>query len=159
MDPPAANADLTGALSEFAFNLKRWSLPMTSRPDYGQVYGDRGHGLRYGWSCDHTTQTRLRTAAQPNSTLCHFLDGQSWDIALSHGSYALAISVGDVDFGSRNTLRVEGKAICEDLDLNQATRVLTGQTTVTDGRLTLDAGGSTGRQTKINFVEIRRLNH
>jgi hypothetical protein len=27
---------------------------------------------------------------------------------------------------------------------------------VTDGRLTIDADGSTGRLTKINFVEIRR---
>ena len=64
--------------------------------------------------------------------------------------------MGDALYGSQNTVRVEGQEWCRDLALNQATRVVTGTCTVNDGRLTIDANGSTGRMTKINFVEIRR---
>ena len=156
VEPPRPNADFNQGPVKIRFQPKTVAASDDYWPDYGEEFGDRGHGLRYGWSRDHTAETRLRTADQQGGTLCHFLDGQAWEIAVANGSYEIAISVGDAGFGSRNTIRVEGKEFCKDLALHQATRVVGGRSTVTDGRLTIDADGSTGRLTKINFVEIRR---
>src|SRR5689334_19631369 len=63
--------------------------------DSGQVFGDRGNGLAYGWDADNTASARDRNnSLSPNQrydTLTHMqLYGtRTWEIAVPNGSYTV----------------------------------------------------------------------
>jgi glucose/arabinose dehydrogenase len=125
--------------------------------DSGQVFGDRGGGLSYGWSTDHTDQSRERSANpdQRLDTLVHFELGQRWEFALPNGTYEVTASIGDPSNTSTHTLNVEGVNYWNAVAL--APNVFNSETmtvTVSDGELTLDQGTAIDKATRINYVHI-----
>jgi len=126
-------------------------------PDIGLEYGDRGGGLSYGWSSDHTDQSRERSINpdQRLDTLIHFEDGQEWEFALPSGTYEVTASIGDPMNGSTHTLNVEGVNFWNAVPLAaNAFNTKTMTVTVADGRLTLDQGSAVNKATRINYVHI-----
>jgi glucose/arabinose dehydrogenase len=148
-----------GAGSNIYINFQPAGSPVVTNylVDSGLVFGNRERGLMYGWS---TAQTALDRNASTADDLyeTHITVGanQSWEIALANGTYAVTVAVGDAGAGaeqSTNTVNVEGVSYWNGLFLdndafNQQTRLIT----VSDGRLTMNVGGST--DTSINFIEI-----
>jgi glucose/arabinose dehydrogenase len=125
--------------------------------DSGQVFGDRGGGLSYGWSFDHTGQSRDRSINpdQRLDTLIHFLPGELWEFALPEGTYEVTASIGDAANPSTYILNVEGVNYWNSVPL--APNVFLSKTmtvAVSDGRLTLDQGAAPDRFTRINYVHI-----
>lgn len=125
--------------------------------DGGAVFGDRGNGLRYGWSQDAAAGARDRNSSrspdQRYDTLIH-MGTLTWEIAVPNGTYTVRTVVGDPSyFDLTAKLLIEGA-----LAINGATSTtvpwLEGTVTVTvsDGRLTLT--NQAGSYDKICFVEI-----
>jgi alpha-L-fucosidase len=147
----------------FALGATRIIFQPTDEPtregflaDTGAVFGLRPNGMSYGWSSDHSAQTRKRGKAQVNDTFCHFLANQKWELALPNGRYFVQVTVGDPAYASANTINVEGIPFCHNFELASGTKVLSGEVEVHDGRLTVDCGDAPERMTKIDAIEISR---
>jgi glucose/arabinose dehydrogenase len=147
----------TGNQIYINFQEENAALPGGYLPDVGYEFGDRGNDYFYGWSSDHTDLDRDRNinADQRLDTLLHFHAGQSWDITVSNGAYAVTASIGDAGNSSTHTLNVEGVSFWETQPLaanrfQQRTLLVT----VSDGRLTLDMGAAAEKATRINYLEI-----
>ena len=153
---PSRVVTFTPGVLRINFQPKDSALPDGHLADCGRPFGDRGGGLKYGWSSDHTDQPRKRNDDALLGTFCHFLDGQSWQIALPNGKYEVTVCVGDVAYGAKPTINVEGVSFCTELPLNRGTHNVTKRVELKDGKLTIDNGRSTGRQTKICYVQIAR---
>jgi fibronectin type 3 domain-containing protein len=124
------------------------------------VFASRGNGLSFGWSVNHTDNTRDRNvlADQRLDTLCHFHAGAKWEIQVPNGTYNVFVSIGDPSFSSTYTLNVENVSYWSNLSL--ATNSFASKTmvvTVTDGRLTLDQGSAVEKATRIDYIEITGL--
>ena len=125
--------------------------------DVGAVFGNRGNGLAYGWSSDHTDVSRDRNVNpdQRLDTLIHFHQGQKWELAVPNGSYDVTTSIGDPSNPSAHTLNVEGINYWSNLSLTpNEFREKTMQVTVADGRLTLDQGAAVEKATRINYIHV-----
>jgi hypothetical protein len=136
------------------------AIPSGYLPDTGDVFASRGNGLSFGWSANHTDNTRDRNvlADQRLDTLCHFHAGAKWEIQVPNGTYNVFVSIGDPSFSSAYTLNVENVSYWSNLSL--ATNSFASKTmlvTVTDGRLTLDQGSAVEKATRINYIEITGL--
>ncbi len=139
------------------FQLDGTLEPTRYAPDTGELFGDRGGSLFYGWSSDHTDVSRDRDfdADQRLDTLIHFHLGQSWELALPNGLYEVTVSIGDAEFGSTHTLNVEGTNYWNAVVLPTGDFLAdTQQVTVSDGRLTLDQGAAIEKATRINYFQI-----
>ena len=93
------------------FQLAGAPVPTRYLADTGQVFGDRGGGLFYGWSTDHTDVSRDRNvlADQRLDTLIHFHQGQKWEFQLANGNYEVTVAVGDpANNDGLHTINVEG---------------------------------------------------
>ena len=87
------------------------TLPTRYLRDIGDVFGNRGNGLNYGWSSDHTDQARERSADpdQRLDTLIHIEAGQKWEFALQNGLYEVTVAVGDpANNDGVHTINAEG---------------------------------------------------
>lgn len=139
------------------FQLAGAPVPTRYAEDSGDVFGVRPNGRSYGWSSDHTDVARDReiVADQRLDTLVHFHAQQKWEIQLANGNYSVTVSIGDAQFDSTHTLNVEGISFWNSLPLLAGQfRSMTGQVTVSDGRLTLDQGAAIDKATRINYVQI-----
>ncbi len=139
------------------FQLVGAPTPAHYLPDTGQVFGDRGGGLSYGWSSDHTDVSRDRgvNADQRLDTLIHFHQNQSWELALPNGLYEVTVEIGDPSNPSSYTLNVEGANYWNAVALDPNNfLVQTQQILVTDGRLTLDQGAAVEKATRIDFIHV-----
>ena len=128
-------------------------------PDYGYEYGDRNR-MRYGWNFDHSDVTRDRgiDSDQRRDTLSHFHHGGGWGIALPHGDHVVTISIGDAQYPSTHSLRVEGVEFWDEVPL-RAGQFLTKTETihVDDGILVLHQGWEPDKATRINYIEINAV--
>ena len=148
---------LAGEATLINFQLAGAPTPTNYLEDTGELFGDRGNGLRYGWSSDHTDVSRDRgiAADQRLDTLVHFHQFQNWELEVPNGTYEVTVSIGDAEFDSTHTLRVEGNTLWNSVPLlpgeflNQ-----TQQVTVTDGRLTLDQSNADEKATRINYIQV-----
>jgi len=125
--------------------------------DSGIVFGLRTNGFTYGWSSDHTDQSRERSVAadQRFDTLIHFEAGQKWEFQLANGVYEVTVAVGDpANNDGVNTINVEGVNFINAVPDTNNPLVVTGQVTVSDGRLTIDQGAAANMATRIDFVQI-----
>ncbi|HVT26522.1 MAG TPA: hypothetical protein VHE81_00755, partial [Lacipirellulaceae bacterium] len=143
----------------YLVNFQATDVPVPTRylPDVGQVFGDRGGGLFYGWSVDHTDVSRDRgiQADQRLDTLIHFHQNALWEFALPNGLYSVTVSIGDPGFDSTYTVNVEGVNYWNGVALTANNFITaTHQVTVSDGRLTLDQGAAIDKATRINYVQI-----
>lgn len=155
------------------------AIPAGYRKDIGEAYGTRGS---FGWVREDSLSNPTTTALSvvPNSrdrnrsgidqrldTLIHMqfpLDSSNttavktpaaWEYAVPNGTYTVTASVGDKSpYDSDHSINVEGiNAInlfqgSSSQEYKKASVVVE----VSDGRLTVDAGG--GTNTKINYVDI-----
>ena len=148
---------LSGETFLVNFQLGGAAEPTRYAPDTGEVYGDRGNGLFYGWSSDHTDVSRDRgiNADQRLDTLIHFHQGQTWELALSDGLYEVTASIGDAQHTSTHTLNVEGTNYWNAVLLSPDNFLTQSQTvSVSDGRLTLDQGAAGEKATRIDYVQV-----
>ncbi len=136
------------------------TVPAGYLGDAGELFGTRSGGLSYGWSSNHTDETRERggTADPRLNTLIQIHAGGRWEIAVPNGSYSVTVGIGDGGFSSSHTLNVEGNGFW----LNQALAAgqfvnQTRTVSVQDGRLTLDPGTAPEEATRINYVVIQGL--
>jgi hypothetical protein len=139
------------------FQLAGAPIPTRYLADTGQLFGLRDNGLTYGWSADHTDQSRDRglNLDQRLDTLIHFEIGQSWEFQLVNGNYEVTVSIGDAQFDSTHTLNVEGVNFWNAVPLTPGDfRMMTQQVSVSDGRLTLNQGAAPDKATRINFIHI-----
>jgi len=139
------------------FQLAAAPVPTRYLEDVGQVFADRGGGLFYGWSSDHTDVSRDRGvhADQRLDTLIHFHQNQQWEFALPNGLYSVTASIGDPQFGSTHTLNVEGVNYWNAVALTPNNFLTaTQQVTVNDGRLSLNQGAAANMATRINYMHI-----
>ncbi|PPK88535.1 putative Ig domain-containing protein [Neolewinella xylanilytica] len=152
--------------------------------DYGQPYANKG-AYTFGWvSPGTTTPVSLEgngrnRAPDPDvntlaETLIHMQYGDtggtngtptpgSWEIALPNGSYQVRVTVGDTDTENepnvRHRISSEGVVLVDNpvtQNTNQNIFTGSGNVTLTDGRLTLEATG--GFNVKIMAVEISGIN-
>jgi len=158
-------------------------LPTGYFRDSGEGYdvrtaADQGGGLlSYGWvvpgtntPLDRTSLGRDRnqnTIDQRLDTLVHMQANSTesaWEIALADGQYDVTVAVGDSQISTSSdshTIRVEGVNVIDGFVVsgNNGTftrhKTVAVQTTVSDGRLTIDALG--GINTKINYIDIARI--
>ena len=80
--------------------------PEGYRSDIGQLYGDRGGGLSYGWDCDLSADVHDRYSSSTRESSIILLDRQStcpgaheWKIAVPNGSYRVTVGYSDPVFG------------------------------------------------------------
>jgi glucose/arabinose dehydrogenase len=135
------------------------ATPVTRyRRDVGDVYGNRGDGLSYGWSVSHLDVSRDRNNANPDQrldTLIHFHAGANWKFALPNGLYEVTIAVGDPSNNDGvHTINAEGVNFWNAVPDGNEHLVMTKQVTVSDGRLTLDQGAAAEKATRINYIHI-----
>src|SRR5262245_11384154 len=129
--------------------------------DSGQLYGDRGNELTYGWNADNSASARVRnsslSADKNYDTLLHMQkNGEfSWEMAVANGDYTVHIVSGDAGYtDSVYKVNVEG-ILTVDGTPTSANRWVEGTktVTVTDGKLTItNASGSFNN--RICFVEV-----
>jgi hypothetical protein len=142
------------------FQLAGAPVPTRYMADTGQVFGLRSNGQTYGWSADHTDQSRDRNLVpdQRLDTLIHFEVGQNWEFQLANGVYGVTVSIGDAEHPSTHTLNVEGVNYWNAIALTPGDfRQMTQQVTVSDGRLTLNQGAAIDKATRINYIHIVSL--
>lgn len=133
------------------------STPSRYLRDSGEVFGVRTSGFSYGWSADHTDRS-VERSVQPDQRLDTFIQfeaGQVWEISLENGSYEVTIAVGDpADNDAVHTINVEGVGFWNAEPDVGLPLVETRVVTITDGRLTIDAGSSATGDTRINYAHI-----
>jgi hypothetical protein len=145
-------------------NFRSKSAPDVSgsMADIGQVFGDRGNGLSYGWDRDNTANARYRSGLNPNDLRLEsfvyngYYGAYVWEIALPNGIYNVRLVVGDPKYPGTGTYitNVEGQAIVSG-KTSAATLWLenTLQVRVTDGRLTV-TNGNGSKSNVLNLIEI-----
>ena len=90
-----------------------------------------------------TTRTsrgeRSLAADQRFDTLIHFEAGQNWEFQLANGLYEVTVAVGDpANNDGVHTINVEGVNFINAVPDTNNPLVVTGQVTVSDGRLSID---------------------
>jgi hypothetical protein len=148
---------LAGDVYLVNFELAGSGTPNRFFDDSGQVFSPHANGLSYGWSTDHTDQSRDRgiNPDQRLDSLIHIEAGAKWEFQLPNGRYQVTTSIGDAANASTHTLRVEGVAVFNAVPLvaNQFQQAMT-TVDVADGRLTIDSGSALDKATRINYVYI-----
>lgn len=150
------------------FETTTTSTPASYLRDAGEVFGERGNGLRYGWSVDMTDRARERSnPASPDlvhDTLLHMFDIdpslslQTWSIELPNGLYRIDILAGDADFQNSMLAIQANGAVTVSEPNSSASPWQRGQAfvDVRNGLLELDhAIGAINN--KINAIEITPL--
>lgn len=139
------------------FQFDEASTPPRYLRDVGDVFGDRGGGLSYGWSSDHVDQSRERSleADQRLDTLILVEAGQNWEFALENGTYEVTVAVGDpANNDGLHTVNIESVSFFSAVADGDDPLFATAQVTVTDGRLTLDSGAAANLATRVNYIQI-----
>ena len=124
--------------------------------DTGGVFGSQAGGLSFGWDADNTADAATRAGPADRATSTFEVlhagsntGGHSWEIALADGQYKVHVAAGGrVDAEGKPVVTASPTAA---RPFAQGTRTIT----VSDGRLTLTAGGAD--DTDIASVEITRL--
>lgn len=143
------------------FQNDEGSVPTGYVRDIGLLFGFRDNGLTYGWSSDHTDQSRERSLVpdQRLDTLIHVEAGATWEFALENGSYEVTVGVGDpANNDGIHTVNIEGVNYWTNQIDTDVAQQMTKQVSVSDGRLTLDVGSAGEKDTRIDFIHIVGVN-
>jgi hypothetical protein len=139
------------------FQMAGITPPIGYFADNGEVYGDRGNGLTYGWNVSHVANARNRGGSSDLrlSTLCQFQSGGVWQLAVPNSVYNVTVGIGDINYPSTYTINAEG------VNYWSAQRLSAGQfinrtspVNVSDGNLTIDQGAGGFEETRINYVLV-----
>ena len=103
--------------------------------DIGEVYGDRGNGLSYGWDVDNTANARWRQNDASYDlrydTANHIMKplpaGRVWEIGLTNGDYLVYVVAGEPsNFDEVLRLQAEGKLIVDAIPTTYAVPTCVG---------------------------------
>jgi hypothetical protein len=127
--------------------------------DTGTAFSNHG-AFSYGWNVNSTdaAQDKNKNADPLFDGSIGFKSGAKWEIAVPNGTYQVMLAIGDAAVATTNTLHVEGVAAA--VGLKVAANKFVNKTvlaTVRDGRLTIDANGSAGLSTRINYLKITKV--
>ena len=130
--------------------------------DSGNVYGDRGNGLQYGWSRDLTIGATVdrNSSRSPDQrydtlTMMQYYGAASWEIQLENGPYNVHLVAGDAPYvNTAFKINVENVLVVDGYSTGTQ-RFIEGTATVnvTDGRLTVSNAPGSGNN-KVCFIEI-----
>jgi alpha-tubulin suppressor-like RCC1 family protein len=129
--------------------------------DTGQVYGDRGHGLFYGWNADNSANIFARNSLvspdQRYDTLAYLDRGGSfsWEIAVPNGFYQVHFVRGDAIPQSHFYQTVVENWLIGDSSAYYWDDNWIDVLEVKDGRLTVS--NYFGSNNKICFIEIQGI--
>ena len=77
---------------------------------------------------------------------------------MANGQYSVKVSVGDGTVATTNTIRLEGVTVLSGVKLSaNKYSNKTAIITVSDGRLTLDAGSAAALATRVDFIEVTKV--
>ena len=127
--------------------------------DAGAVYGNRGNGYTYGWNVSHADAAfdRNKSANQVVDTSVGVKTGGKWEVAVANGTYTVLVGVGDSSVATTNTVRVEGTTALSAVKLAaNAFSTKTVTVTVTDGKLTIDAGSAANLATRLTYLRVTK---
>ncbi len=152
------------AATRINFQPASAAVPAGYVADSGQVFGDRGGGLRFGWSASNTSATRDRNSSlspdQRHDTLIHTqMDGnKTWEFAAPNGRYSVRLVAGDAAYtNSHYKFTVEGEPAIDAVPTSSRRWIdRTLQVIVSDGRLTV-ANSLGASNNKLCFIEIESL--
>ena len=169
---PQPSAGAAGAGPEFTVKINFQPNQAPAVPGYlvdgGQVFADRGHGYRYGWSMDVAATARDRNSPlssdQLRDTLMHFQKlgppDAIWEIAVPDGIYRVVALSGDAGFSdgvfqtdAEGVRLIDGRPTAEQRWVASTPGITIP---VRDGRLTLRSGPAAVNN-KLNFIEITRV--
>jgi len=145
------------APTKINFQANGSSLVSGYTPDTGEIYAYRGNDLTFGWNKDHTNSDRDRddNSNQLLDTFVMMQSSSNWKIDVPNGTYNVKVGIGDASFASSYTLNVNGVNYWNNTSLGVnsfANKTLS--IAVTNGKITIDNGGSADNSTRINYVEI-----
>ncbi|MDB5298086.1 MAG: extracellular repeat protein family, partial [Phycisphaerales bacterium] len=129
--------------------------------DTGEAFGARAGGQSFGWAADNAAAAVDAAAAGHNAALRTYnvlgAAAGAWEFALPNGRYKVRLSAGDPDHpGETYAVTAEGAAFLAGTTTAKHRVVeAKGVVEVTDGRLTLAAGG--GSLDKLASIKIRAL--
>ena len=160
----------TGAVaaSRIRINFQTNAVPVPPGciPDYGEVFGDRGNGLSYGWSADRSTHTRARQASNsPDPRYDSFMlmdspTGAFWRIGLTNGVYRVHLAAGDpVSLDGEYGIEVEGISAVKGIPVAGNNWIEGGAiVTVTNGTLSVRSadGSSSNRLCFLDIASVSR---
>lgn len=165
------------------FQSETAPVPSGYLRDFGQSYDARtsanqGSGLSYGWvvpgtstplslvgngrdrdraGIDQRFDTIMHMQANDIATFTGVKEPGAWELAVPDDTYRVTVSVGDQPAysSSKHTINIEGSTVIGRFVGTRTNeyKLATATVRVTDGRLTLDAGG--GINTKVNYVEVQ----
>jgi hypothetical protein len=155
----AANA-AQGLEVKINFQPSTAQVPAGYLPDFGEVFGDRGNGFRYGWDADiqGDARQRGRNSDPRYDTVLQMQEGdpRTWEIELPNGGYSVFLAAGDPAYDDQiDTLDVEGK-IVTDPDGRSNYDEYTVTAIVRDGRLTIKPAPG-GTKCKLLFLHITKV--
>ncbi len=149
--------ELDTKITRINFQPASFPTPAGYMPDSGEKFGPRVANFKYGWNLDHTFLTReYEYYPDPEkATLCHFLNQGKWEIEVPNGEYQVLVCIGDAVYNKTYTINVENINYWNKIPLqaNQFIKLLKS-VIVSDGHLTIDAGDSVDKETRINYIEI-----
>ena len=166
---PAGAEETLTTVAKVNFQAEHAPVPAGFVKDFGQPY-DANRG--YGWVAKGSStpqsmvghgRDRNLITDQANDTLMHMQPAGAkegrWEYKLPSGTYEITASFGDPapHIDSVHSLRAEGQLFLDRFTPNAAKRfeTVTVRLVVGDGRLTLNPAN--GTNTKINWVEIKRV--
>ena len=131
--------------------------------DLGDVFGDRGAGMSFGWDASNTANARSRNSAgapDPRYDTYNHMQkngaNRTWEIALPNGTYQVRLVAGDADAtDSVYRMNLEGRLALTGTpsgDVRWFRSTVNVQ--VGDGRLTLSSAAGAVNN-KIAFIDIK----
>lgn len=159
---------------KISFQTKKSRTPDGFLADNGDVYGDRGNGLTYGWTPCNIGNARDYSLIESDTklaTLNHFGREHIWEIAVPNGKYEVTVSIGNIKYPDeikgKLVLMAENVVVFENTEVNgiwshvkpigQTYVSNTVEVVVNDGRLTLDPKDSANKNIHMNYIEIKPL--
>jgi hypothetical protein len=162
----AATAEAQSAPVNISFQPSNFPLQTGYRGDYGDVFGDRGNGLSYGWNASHTARTFAYSPLPgwesiwgAQWSLIRMLPGTttSWEIVVANGDYEVSIlAAGYQCQGQLQQIAAEGVLVVNGVAGWDYDTYVGGTQVVTvgDGRLTVTNGPSAAENC-IDYIQIR----
>ncbi len=130
------------------------TVPTGYSVDSGALFSAaRGHG----W--DGATQAKARSGFSPLlATYVSVKNGSTttWELVLANGDYLVTLVCGGPVFRGRHTVSIEGTQVLKSVETYQGNVEVTDHAvTITDGRLTIEAGDPVaGRKTKFQYLIV-----
>ncbi|MFP4376762.1 MAG: sugar-binding protein [Spirochaetales bacterium] len=141
----------------------RGDLPAGYVRDLGDVFGDRGNGLSYGWSSASGTGYSGYNSNLPERRYLEYIktgtNPISWSLGVPDGQYVVRAAAGRNSTKFREVtvdLTAEGQTLFNEVTTHEAfyrTNELVGLS-VSDGALTIEQGATGSNKTNLYFVEV-----